>query len=116
MIAGRNQAQQEANAQNQKRNASAAGRINNGDDGTEGATTIRSVQFEDEGQNEGNASSLLGATGHKKRHICAVVSTLRRISKAIQVGKPTDYLLRARAKIDTRAETVCAGSTFVLHE
>jgi hypothetical protein len=115
MIRGRNQAQQEANELNQKRNASAAGTINQ-EDGTVGATTIRSVQFEDDSNNEGNASSLFGATGRKKRHLGAVVSSLRRIGKAIQVGNPTDYHLRARAEIDTRADTVCAGSTFILHE
>jgi hypothetical protein len=75
MIVGRNQAQQEANEQNQnqKRNASAAGRAI--DNCTVSAATIRSVQFDDEGTNEGgNASSLFGSTGRKKRHIGVVVS------------------------------------------
>jgi hypothetical protein len=117
MIQGRNQAQQEAN-ENNKRNAPAADRANsNNEDGTVGATTIRSVQFEEENTNEtqGNASSLFGATGRKKRHLGAVVSFLRRIGKAIQVGKPTDYLMMARAEIDTTVDMVCAGSTSILH-
>jgi hypothetical protein len=75
----------------------------------------RNVQFEDE--EEGGASSHFGATGRKKqRGIGAVISSTRRVGKAIRVGKPCNYTLRARAEMDTRADTVCAGSTFVLYE
>jgi hypothetical protein len=36
--------------------------------------------------------------------------------KASQFGKPTDYLHPTSIEIDTRADTVCAGSTSILHE
>jgi hypothetical protein len=129
MIYGRNKAQQDAqsrnehqnqnqqNPQNQKRNASATGKNTTSDDGPVGAMTIRNVQFDKDGDSgAGGASSMLGATGRKKRNIGAVVSSIQRIGKSIQIRKPTNYLLRARAEIDTRADTVCAGSTFLLHD
>jgi hypothetical protein len=117
MINGRNLEQQQAqsrnkqqhqnNPQNQKRNVSAAGKNTNSDDGTVGATTIRSVQFEDDNDNgAGGASSMFGATGRKKRNIGAVVSSLCRIGKALKIGKPSNYLLRAWTEMDTRADTV----------
>jgi hypothetical protein len=122
MIQGRNAAQKEANnkaeQQNQKRNASAAGRGGN-DDGTVGNSTICSVQFEDNEDNpnpSGGASSQFGTTGRKNRKLMSVNSSNLCIGKAIQVGKPSNYNLRARAEIDTRADTVCALSTFTLHE
>jgi hypothetical protein len=69
-------------------------------------------EIEDQG-----ASSQFGATGRKKRRtLGAITSTIRRIGKAMKIGKPNDYSIRARAEIDTRADTVCAGSTFLLHE
>jgi hypothetical protein len=80
MIIGRNQAQRESNEkheqQNQKRNAASVTNRNNKEDGTLRATTIRSVQFDDDEDNgEGGASSLFGATGKKKRNVGAVVSS-----------------------------------------
>jgi hypothetical protein len=115
MIIGRNQAQREANEkheqnQNQTRNAASVTNRNSNEDGTLGATTVRSVQFDDEEYTGARgASSLFGATGRKKRNVGAVVSSHRRIGKAIKVGKPSNVLLRARAKITTRADTVCSG-------
>jgi hypothetical protein len=65
----------------------------------------------------GGASSQFGATGRKKqRTINAITTSNRRIGKAIKVGVPSDYIRHARAEIDTRADTICAGSTFLLHE
>jgi hypothetical protein len=117
MIIRRNQAQCEANErheqQNPKRNAASVSNRNNNEDGTLGAMTIRSVQFDDdEDTGAGGASSLFGATGRKKRNVGAVVC----IGKAIKIGKPNNFLLRAHAKIDTRADTVCTGSTFKLYK
>jgi hypothetical protein len=75
------------------------------------------VQFEDDTYDGAcGASSMFGATGLKKRNIGVLVSSLCRIGKSLQIGKPSNYLLRARAEIDTQADTVCAGSTFLLHD
>jgi hypothetical protein len=49
---------------------------------------------------------MFGATGRKKRNIGAVVSSLCRIGKALQIGKPSNYLLRAWTEMDTRSDTV----------
>jgi hypothetical protein len=63
------------------------------------------------------ASSQFGATGRKKRRtLGAITLSNRRIGKAVKIGKPVNFESRARAKIDTRADTVCAGSTFISHE
>jgi hypothetical protein len=69
-------------------------------------------------EDDQGASSQFGATGRSKRHrtLGAITSSVRRIGKALQIGKPDDYSKRARAEIDTRADTVCAGSTFILYE
>eukprot|EP00934_Nitzschia_sp_Nitz4_P001469 Nitzschia sp. Nitz4//scaffold498_size9664//494//4337//NITZ4_009088-RA/size9664-snap-gene-0.10-mRNA-1//-1//CDS//3329553087//1469//frame0 len=70
----------------------------------------------------GNASSRFGAQGDrnkKGRAGKAVHSTIRRhvrgFTSNTSVQNPTDYQLRARAEMDSRADTVCAGATFALH-
>jgi hypothetical protein len=74
------------------------------------------VQFDDDDTpNPAGASSQFGATGRKNRNLMALNSTNSRIGKSLTIRKPTNYQLRARAEIDTRADTVCAGSTFILH-
>jgi hypothetical protein len=92
-------AQQEAQANhdrpNQKRNASTTGQNTTSDDGTVVAKTIKSVQFKEEETRAGGVSCMFGATRRKKRNIGSVVSSLRRIGKAILIGKPNNYLLRA---------------------
>jgi hypothetical protein len=66
---------------------------------------------------EENASSQFGATGRKKRRTNnGLTSSIRRIGKAIKVSKQKDYIKKAQAEIDTRADTLCAGSTIILHE
>jgi hypothetical protein len=123
MIKGRNLQQAEDSkpkAQNTNRNASAAASTNPpvADDTTTNESTIRterSVQFDAE--EDGGASGLFGYNGQKKqRNVSGVKTINRRIGKAIKVGKPSNYNIRARAEIDTRADTVCAGSTFILYE
>jgi Reverse transcriptase (RNA-dependent DNA polymerase) len=71
-----------------------------------------------EDDEDGNASSQFGATGRskKRRTLGAIKSTQRRIGRSLTIATPTDYHRRARAEIDTRADTLCAGSTFLLHE
>jgi Reverse transcriptase (RNA-dependent DNA polymerase) len=67
----------------------------------------------------GSASSKFGATGrnNKKSRISAIISSIRRTSKFDTNSKQyRNYDLRARAEIDTRADTLCAGSTFILYE
>ena len=80
---------------------------------------------------EGNASSQFGYSGNKKRKgdsstsgssrprsIGQIISSRRRVrmttSTTIDTGN--DLSLRARANIDTKADTICAGATFKLHE
>jgi hypothetical protein len=96
------------------RNASAVGNRN------ASSTTISEVTTENDEAAEvddGGASGQFGAMGRKKRRtINSVKSSIRRIGKAIKVNTPTDYVKFARAEIDTRADTLCAGSTFLLHE
>jgi hypothetical protein len=68
---------------------------------------------------ERGASSKFGATGwnNKKARIGATISSIRRTAQLnSQTLKQRDYNLRARAEIDTRADTLCAGSTFILFE
>jgi hypothetical protein len=68
---------------------------------------------------DGGASSKFGATGrnNKKTKIGALTSSLRRISKSNSTQQQyLNYELRTRAEIDTRADTLCAGSTFILYE
>ena len=68
-------------------------------------------------EEDGGASSNFGASGRKKhRTLGAIMSSTRRIGRAIQIKNPSDYEKRARAEIDTRADTLCAGSTFLLYE
>jgi hypothetical protein len=67
----------------------------------------------------GGASAKFGATGrkNKKVRIGAIQSSVRRISRSHSTSQQTlDYDCRARAEIDTRADTLCAGSTFILYE
>jgi hypothetical protein len=62
------------------------------------------------------------STGRNKRHKTqgqsqgAITSSVRRMGKTLRYDTPSDYSRRARAEIDTRADTVCAGCTFVLYE
>ena len=88
------------------------------DDNTTTVTSNQSKNNKRDDDDNGGASSQFGYSGSKKqRTINAIVSTIRRIGKAaFQVHTPTDYDKRARAEIDTRADTVCAGSTFLLYE
>jgi hypothetical protein len=66
---------------------------------------------------ETGASSQFGATGRKKRRtLGATTSSVRQIGKAVYVGKLANYEARARAEINTRADTVRAGLTFMLYE
>ena len=86
-----------------------------------------------DGSNSGgdaNASSQFGYRGNKKRRgddddnfsrsrsIGLVTSSERRAGMSSMIGSTSsnDLLLRARANIDTKADTVCEGSTFELHE
>lgn len=74
----------------------------------------RNIQSEED---YGGASSQFGATGNKKRRtLKAMISSTRRIGKTISINIPIDYNKQARDEIDTRADTMCAGSTFLLHE
>lgn len=69
--------------------------------------------------NTGGASSKFGASGrnNKKSRISALISSIRRVSKFDSKTKQfRNYDIRARAEIDTRADTLCAGSTFILYE
>jgi hypothetical protein len=71
----------------------------------------------DSNEEETGVSGFFGATGRRKRRILgAVCSCNRRIGKAIKIKQPSNYNTRARAEIDTRADTVCAGSTLILYE
>lgn len=65
-----------------------------------------------------SASARFGSQGNnnKRKLIGSVTVTQRYINKArVNPTLPGDYSLRCRAEIDTRADTVCAGSTFLLH-
>jgi hypothetical protein len=68
--------------------------------------------------NNGGASSQFGATGrnNKKSRISAIFSTERRVCLSDSKQGYRNYDLRSRAEIDTRADTLCAGSTFILFE
>ena len=80
-------------------------------------------------EEDGNASSQFGYNGNKRRRIDNnnddgsreqghTKSSARRVRAAgiNAFGNSGDLSLRARADIDTKADTVCVGSTFELHE
>ena len=87
---------------------------------TPSASRVKILDDNIQNDDETNAASTrFGATGrnNKKSKISMIVSSDRRTGKAkIKVNHSSDYLLRARAEIDTRADTLCAGSTFTLYE
>lgn len=78
-----------------------------------------SAVFQHETQEEQmSASARFGQQGSNKRKLIGSLTTKRRYvgkSNATTAQQPYDYSLRCRAELDTRADTVCAGSTFVLH-
>jgi Reverse transcriptase (RNA-dependent DNA polymerase) len=122
MFKGRELMEKEANSDNNNKgnnDGRSVARVEILDDGE--ATTVTSnkkKKNDDDDDDDGGASSRFGTTGRQqRRRINGVNSTDRRISKAtIKVNVPSDYSVRARAEIDTRADTLCAGSTFILHE
>lgn len=51
------------------------------------------------------------------RRLCPVTTSEKReVGAQLQVTQPTNYAARKRCEIDTRADTFCAGQTFLLHE
>ena len=66
-------------------------------------------------EHDESASGRFGSRGGQKRKIETVVTTNRYVGKATTVMAPRDFSVVARAEIDSRADTVCGGSTFELH-
>ena len=96
----------------------------------QGSRRSASSEEKTNAEEDGNPSSQSGYNGNKRRRIgndnnrngqCSeghTKSSARRV-RATGVrtfGNSGDLSLRARADIDTKADTVCAGSTFELHE
>jgi hypothetical protein len=74
-----------------------------------------------------NASAATSNTGSNEnqyyldhdnvRRLCPVTTSEKRVVGAqLKVTQPTNYAARKRCEIDTRADTFCAGETFLLHE
>jgi hypothetical protein len=91
-----------------------------------GGNTMTDEQFIDDNTNNnstiesGSASSKFGATGHnnKKSHIGAITSSIQQIAQTNtnNIKYKYDYNLHVQEEIDTRADTLCAGLTFILYE
>ena len=73
---------------------------------------------EQEEEIDNSASGRFGSRGNKrqKRNVGRITSSARRIGKATTIDDPTDYDKRARAEMDSRADTVCGGCTFELYQ
>lgn len=51
------------------------------------------------------------------RRLCPTTTSDKRvIGKQMKIDQPMNYAARKRCEIDTRADTFCAGQTFLLHE
>jgi hypothetical protein len=84
---------------------------------TNTTATDTNTQHENDDNNDTSASGNFGYHGRKKmRQQGAITSGRRQVSKSFTINIPSDYDRRARAEIDTRADTVCAGSSFLLYE
>ena len=77
------------------------------------------------GNRNASASTTSASTGNQYyidhdnvRRLCPVTeaSARRQIGKQLSFQQPTDYAARKRFEIDTRADTFCAGQTFLLQE
>jgi hypothetical protein len=68
-------------------------------------------------EDNGGASMQFGYTGQNKKQwtLGAMKSSNQCIGKAIQIKQSHNYDQQAWAEIKTRADTICAGSTFILH-
>lgn len=69
-------------------------------------------------QDSHSASSRFGSQGTAQRKSNSVTTLRRQVGRQASSTPNTmtyDYTLRCRAEIDTRADTVCVGATFLLH-
>ena len=91
---------------------------NQGDHTTPSNTDNNDANDNNGQDNDTSASSRFGSRGNKrqKRNVGSITTGPRRIGRATTVGKPNDYDIRARAEMDSRADTVCGGSTFELYQ
>ena len=77
------------------------------------------MQFGYQGNRRRSGGDSTMSSTSRPRSIGQIVSSNRRsrvIAATNNITHSDDYGLRARADIDTKADTVCAGATFKLHE
>eukprot|EP00934_Nitzschia_sp_Nitz4_P002319 Nitzschia sp. Nitz4//scaffold471_size5685//193//5616//NITZ4_009210-RA/size5685-processed-gene-0.1-mRNA-1//1//CDS//3329552692//2319//frame0 len=92
----------------------------NEDVATEDGPATETTNSETANGNEGNASARFGSQGNKRNRTQGSVQSKGRRFIGGSKSHPSiqhsfDHTLRARAEMDSRADTVCAGATFELH-